>query len=101
MNYHELRESIQAALIGRITPNLRSVYIETKNDLITLIFFYDKPPAEHELELASLANTEFIADFPSPEYKTDCKILTLPYPQRFPKDSLCVYSRYEPSSHDI
>lgn len=97
MNYYGLRGSIQRALIDNVTPNLRSVQVDTKNDLITLIFFYDEPPSEDELERASLADTEFISDFPSPEYKTDCKIVILPYPEPLPKDSLCVYKRYEPS----
>ncbi len=98
MNYQELRGSIPRAIIGKVTPNLRGVYVEIKNDLSTLIFFYGNPPSEDEIELASLADTEFIADFPSPEYKTDCKVFTLPYPDPLPKDNsvfYCLYRRYE------
>jgi len=98
VDYCELKRSIQRALIGKVTPNLRGVYVEIKNDLFILIFFYDSPPSEVEVELASLADTEFIADFPYPEYKTDCKVITLPSPGPLPKDDLniyCLYRRYE------
>lgn len=95
MNHLELLGSMQRALIGHVTPNLRSVYLDVDDSLITLVFFYDKPPSEDEMELASLADTEFISDYPSPEYRTECKIFTLPYPENFPKHGLCVYKRYE------
>lgn len=95
MNDSELLLSILNALIGNVTPNLRCVRVEDKNNAITLFFYYDNPPTEDEIELASLADTEFIADFPSPKYTTDCKVLALPYPEPIPKNGLCVYKRYE------
>lgn len=36
--------SIQRALIGNVTQNLRAVYIDFNNDVLSLIFYYDKTP---------------------------------------------------------
>lgn len=91
----EILLSIQRALIGHVTHNLRSVCIENISDVITLVFYYDQSPSEEEVELASLVDTEFISDFPTPEYKTDSKVLTLPYPEPIPDNGECVYLRYE------
>lgn len=90
--------SIQRALLGNVTPNLRAVYIRLENETYGLVFFYDKELSEEEEELASLTDTEFIADFPSPDYKTSCAIEILPYPKPIPKKGYCVYERYEKSS---
>lgn len=95
MNIPSIRLSVQRALLGHVTPNLRAVYLKCNAVCIQLIFYYDDPPSEEEQELADFADTEFIADFPSPDFKTDFKIITLPYPNIFPKDDVCVYKRYE------
>ena len=89
--------SIQRALIGNVTPNLRAVYIHIENETYGLVFFYDKALSEEEEELSSLADTEFIADFPSSD-KTSCTIEVLPYPKPIPKQGRCVYMRYEKSA---
>ena len=86
--------SIQRALVGNVTPNLRAVYIRFENEIYELVFFYDKDLSEDEQELVSLTDTEFLADFPSNE-KTNCTIEILPYPKPIPKLGRCVYMRYE------
>lgn len=91
--------SLQRALIGNVTPNLRAVYIRFENEIYELVFFYDKALSEEEEELASLTDTEFIADFPSTD-KTNCTIEVLPYPKQIPKQGRCVYMRYEKSTND-
>ncbi len=88
--------SIQGCLLGYVTPNLRAVYVLIKKENeYELFFYYDKKPSEDEEELASLADTEFIADFPSPECKTDCSVHVIPYPETIIQDGFCVYQRYE------
>lgn len=87
--------SVQGALLGRVTPNLRAVTIDTKNDEAILYFYYDKSPSEDEQELSSLADTDFIADFPRPEFKTDCKVITLAYPEKIPSADLYADHRFE------
>jgi hypothetical protein len=60
-----------------------------------LSFYYDKPLSEEEEELVGLADTEFIADFPSPDYTTDSHIIITPYPKEIQQEGYCVYFRYE------
>jgi hypothetical protein len=93
--------SIQGCLIGGVTPNLRAVYvlIEKENEY-KLIFYYHKDLSEEEEELVSLVDTEFIADFPSPNYKTQCSIHVLPYPEKITQGRYCVYKRYEGFNHN-
>ena len=95
MDIVSIRLSVQRALLGHVTPNLRAVYIKCIDDCIQLIFYYDHSPSEEEQERADFADTEFIADFPSPEYKTDFQVITISYPHMIPKDGVCVYKRYE------
>lgn len=94
--------SIQRALIGNITPNLRAVYASITDNTYGIIFYYDQPLSEDEEELASLTDTEFISDFPSPDYKTSYIVEVIPYPKPIPKKGFCVYERYEKNlSNDI
>lgn len=89
--------SIQRALLGHVTANLRAVYVivDEESQSYNLFFYYDKPLSEDEAELASLADTEFIADFP---LQTTCTVEVLPYPQRIINKGWCVYERYEPKA---
>ena len=99
INPHQLLTvlcSVQRALLGAVTPNLRAVYITSEQEnSFDLIFYYDKELSEDEEELCSFADTEFIADFPSPTYKTDCTVKIIPYPDKIPRIGRCVYRRYE------
>ena len=94
--------SIQRALLGNITSNLRAVYVlcEDESDL-HLIFYYDKPLSEDEEELTSIVDTEFMCDFPSPTYKTSYTIHVLPYPNRIPDHGICTFLRYEPKPDSV
>jgi hypothetical protein len=87
--------SIQGALLGKITPNLRAVFAKiTSNSSFDLSFYYDHLTEEDE-ELASLADTEVIADFPAPEFKSSCKIQQLSFPNKLPQEGKCLYYRFE------
>jgi hypothetical protein len=99
MNEGSILCSIQRALLGHVTPNLRAVYVILDDDIKTLVFYYDKSLSEDEEELASLADTEFISDCRADD-ATDCKVIVLPYPEETPKDGLCAYLRYEPPFND-
>ncbi|MDF2549554.1 MAG: hypothetical protein K0S07_621 [Chlamydiales bacterium] len=96
MDLGDILCSIQRALLGNVTPNLRAVNVKLKGEhAIELIFYYDEQPDEDEEELANLTDTEFMADFPSPEFSTGFKVLTIPYPQKIPDEGRCVYLRFE------
>jgi len=88
--------SIQRGLLGNVTPNLRAVYVQIENETtFHLLFYYNNPPTEDEQELASLVDTEVLADFPSPFFKTDFSVLTLSYPNPIPDVGFCMFYRYE------
>jgi hypothetical protein len=88
--------SIQRALIGKITPNLRAVYVLFKGEnSFELILYYDQDLTEEEEELASLVDTEFISDFPSSNYNTSFVTKIIPFPNKVPKEGFCVYQRFE------
>jgi hypothetical protein len=94
MDISYIRSSIQVALLGHITPNLRAVSIECKENEIKLLFYYDDLPSEDERELANLSDTEFISDFPV-SVKTNFEIIHLPKPSHIPKLGMLVYLRHE------
>lgn len=88
--------SIQGSLLGNITPNLRAVEVVMEDDkFFNINFYYDNEASEDEVELSSLAETEFISDFPGPIYETNLNIKTLPYPNKIPQNGFLVYKRYE------
>lgn len=79
MNESYIRLSLQRALLGAVTPNLRLVYFLENEKNIELVFIYITPPSENERELASIVETEVISDFPPPKYVIHTRILTKPY----------------------
>jgi hypothetical protein len=94
MKNSDLICSVSHALLGRITPNLRAVYITLEDEMAVLSFYYDKKPTEDEVELASLADTDFISDFPD-DFKSDFRVNTAPYPTAIPNKGFCIYHRAE------
>lgn len=96
MNIAFIKCSIQAALLGFVTPNLRAVAIQMDSKSLKTIFYYNFEPTEDERELANLADTEFIANFP-PSTEIGFEIVCLPAPLPIPQDDILVYLRYENS----
>jgi hypothetical protein len=96
MDIGYIRSSIQVAMLGHISPNLRAVSVECKDSRIKLFFYYDKSPSEDERELANLIDTEFISDFPA-SIMTDFEIVHLPEPLIIPRKGMLVYLRCEDS----
>jgi hypothetical protein len=85
--------SCSRALLDHISINLRAVFIDPTSNGYELIFYYNERPCEDEAELANLADTEMIADFPHLE--TDFIIRSLKYPTPIPKMGEWAYKRYE------
>jgi len=90
--------SVQRALIGAVTPNLRGVFVGDVMGSYILTFCYNQEPSSEEEELASVVDTEFIADFP--DSQTEFKMIITPYPQKIFAEGHCVYRRYEPRLND-
>lgn len=88
--------SVQRALLGNVTPNLRALDVLIKDEKnLELIFYYDKELSEIEEELPSLTETELASDFPEPDYHVTGVVKVLPYPARVPQNGFLVYLRYE------
>lgn len=88
--------SVQKALLGNITKNLRAVDVlinDGKN--LKLFFYYDKEISEFEEEFPSLTETEVASDFPEPDYHVTGVVKVLPYPNRIPQQGFLAYLRQE------
>ena len=57
------------ALIGAVTPCLRSVSVEWNGTAVLFKCVFDEAATEDDLELMSAAATEIIADFPDCDLK--------------------------------
>jgi hypothetical protein len=97
MKILELLGSIQRGLLGRVTPNLRAVYMYQRTDKTYLNFYYDRLPSKKEEELVSLAHTAIISDFPTDEI--NFTIFAVPYPLKVKENDFCVYERFEENLH--
>ena len=93
----ELTTLVGWAILGYIGPNIREINIEyTKVDnRLNILFFFNEPPTEDEINDASCAVTELIAQTDSINF--DFKTIHTPYPNRITTNGLCVYRRYEPN----
>lgn len=58
-----VRCSIQVALLGAVTNNLRAVSAIVSKKEINLKFLYENQPSENEIELSQIASTEIFSDF--------------------------------------
>jgi len=94
MNISQLRLSAMRALWGVVTPNLRKVCIQEKNNNICLYFYYDKEPSEKEVELSEDAATIVIADFLEP-FTISCERKVVSFPKKIDWHDDLIYFRYE------
>ncbi|WP_244298125.1 hypothetical protein [Actinobacillus vicugnae] len=89
-----LRISIQNALIGRITKDIRGVYIKILDKNISLYVVVDGSTNDWN-EIIYEVGTEVIADFDE-RYNIDEKLIRIDYPNElYFKEHICVYRRYE------
>lgn len=90
-----LRLSLQRALLGNVTPNIRAVIAELSGKNISLLFYFEGEVDDDDEELASVIETEIIADFDD-DFTVDTTVQRLDYPQRIKNTKgLLVYLRKE------
>ena len=94
MDIAGLRLSAMRALWGIITPNLRKVSIEEKDNVICIYFYYDQDPSEDEIDLSEDAATEVISDFSDP-YLIACERMVVKSPEKINFVGYLIYSRFE------
>ncbi len=92
----EVRLSVARALWGVPTPELRAVAVGWDDEVIRLLFFYDKPVTDFESDLVGACGGEVIADFPA--HRIDEEAVHLPAPGRLELGELkeWAYMRHEP-----
>ena len=95
MDLSAIRCSLQVALLGAITANLRAVNIICDKDLMWLNFYYENSPSETETELSEIVVSEVWANFNKIVIKVNRRILSLS--EQIPEEGVRVYQRYEPA----
>jgi|SRR5687767_4055921 hypothetical protein len=89
--------SIQRALVGTVTPNLRLVVCSWSDSAIEIRAIYDGPPTPDEVEEMSIVETNVIADFPSSmSIQVRCSQSHSAFKDAVAKDEVIVYGRWEP-----
>ena len=96
----KLRLSIQRALLGVVTRNLRLVTCDWDEKMLTVRFVFDGEPTEWQRELCEVATTEVVADFRVHHITTEK--LSHPFPENIRPLYLkeLVYLRWEPSEYE-
>ena len=89
-----LRLSAQRALWGHVPPCLRSASIQKFGDTIRWRCIFDAAATEDDFELARMAGTEIIADFPDPA-KIEEEIVVTPFPNKRDDLEHVVFLRHE------
>jgi hypothetical protein len=63
------------ALIGRLSPKIRGVYITFDDNEFRMSFIYDSEPTEDEIEEAEIAMTEVFSHFTNDENLDSIKFI--------------------------
>ncbi len=64
LDEHAVALSLQRALLGAVTPNLRAVSFRIARGTVFVDFVYDGEPGPEETECAQISVSELISDFP-------------------------------------
>ena len=88
-----LRCSLQVALLGIITNNLRGVITSSSENKIDIFFYYEKEPSEEEKEDAEVVATEVSCDFI--DVIVDVHKIVFPKFNRLPETGLWVFHKKE------
>lgn len=91
----ELLLSMQKALLGEITPNIRGITCGCNESEIIIKCYFNNEISEEEKEAMECVATEVIACFPNQKINLECKRIDFPEPLMPYKLSEWVYLRKE------
>lgn len=97
MKIESIRCSLQVALLGAITDNLRAVRVIYKDNTMEVYFYYDQLPNEEEEELSEIVGTEVTTFYPEDMFINVVRKV-IPAPRIIPKlneNEVLVFSRWE------
>lgn len=86
--------TMQAALLGAVSPNLRMVLVSIAPDGVQMDCLFDGDPSEDDVESMSCVETELIASLP-PDVIVLTNIERFDFPKPLPKRLYPVYQRRE------
>lgn len=86
--------SVQRALLGAVSSELRGVAVELDLGVITVRFYYDGPISDDALDSATTVIAEVGADFDNLAIVKD-EITRIDYPQKLPSAGIWVFKRRE------
>jgi hypothetical protein len=86
--------SLQRALLGEVTPNLRAVLVRYDDSTVHFVAIFDGPISEDDREGISSVETEVMADFPS-SHRITHEVVRMDAPAQIPKDCAWAYLRKE------
>jgi len=97
MNFTQsyVKSSIQRALLGAVTENLRAVTVKILATELELFFYYESKPTEKEIDLSQVVATEVFSDFIDVSIEEHQILLPLSQPIPTTNENMLVYYRYE------
>lgn len=90
-----VRISVQKALLGRVTTNLRAVQVECSNELVFLHFYYNEQPKELDIKLAEETTREISTLFSKEVKSFKSEKIYLPPRCRPPNKGHLIFYRCE------
>ncbi len=88
--------SLQRALLGAVTPELRAVGVDWSSDCIVIHAYFDQAISDEARELTNEVETEVMADFPPEvEVRMVCLRLDAPGQIEFMGLPAWAFSRHE------
>lgn len=93
-NMSDLLYTTQRALLGKITPNMRQIYVAFENDKIKLVYVFDGKITDDDNENIWSISSEIIHDL---EFDFEEKIISCSPPDMYYPSAgyRCVYGRKE------
>jgi len=87
--------SIQGALVGAISANVRRVLCRWSDTSVEIRAIFDGTPSEDDLETMSIVETEVMADFPGRTVTLKCRQIDEPALIEYEADEVTVFGRKE------
>ena len=88
------RLSVQRALLGQITPNIRFIIFTLLGNKLDIKFYFDGLIQSEDYELASCVETEIMADYDEHE-DINVECIRLDFPASPELNGVWVYKRHE------
>lgn len=86
--------SLQSALLGAVTPNLRGVGVKWDDTRIHFRCYFHGPIGDADRKAMSVVETEVHSDFPV-SHEVTHEVLQMDFPEWLPRDEVPVYRRKE------